>query len=129
MPAGPAAECRHGIALTLCESAPLQNWKSSDCPMMRYCTFSLALIFWIAAATAFADDEICASCGYQVSVSGSFSHHKDRTNTVIEAAGENAAAFREDVSGTNFTITISHLPAGRYTIIIEAAETVAFAPG
>ncbi|HWC59055.1 MAG TPA: glycoside hydrolase family 3 C-terminal domain-containing protein, partial [Verrucomicrobiae bacterium] len=31
-------------------------------------------------------------------------------------------------SGTNFTVTISHLPAGKYTVTINAAETVASGP-
>ncbi len=48
---------------------------------------------------------------------------------MIQGAGDNAAAFREDINGTNFTVIISHLPAGRYTIVISAAETVARAAG
>ena len=40
-----------------------------------------------------------------------------------------AAAYREDVNGTNFTVTIIHLPAGKYSITIGAAETVATGPG
>ena len=47
----------------------------------------------------------------------------------IEGTSINPAAFREDVNGTNFTVTITHLPAGRYTITIGAAETVASGPG
>src|ERR1017187_9679828 len=97
--------------------------------MTRYCTFLLALALWFAASLDSWADEVCASCGYQVTISGSFSHHKDRTNMVIEGAGENAAAYREDVNGTNFTVIISHLPAGRYMVTIGAAETVVGAPG
>ena len=47
----------------------------------------------------------------------------------IEGAAANPAVFREDVNGTNFTVTISPLPAGKYTITIGAAETVASAAG
>ncbi len=83
---------------------------------------------FIFSIAAWAEDEICASCGQQVSVTGSFSHHKDRPSVAIDGAGDNAAAFREDVSGTNFTVTISHLPAGKYTVTINAAETVASGP-
>ena len=86
------------------------------------------LITILFSTAAWAEDEICASCGQQVSVTGSFSHHKDRPSVVIDGAGDNAAAFREDVSGTNFTVTISHLPAGKYTVTINAAETVASGP-
>ena len=93
--------------------------------MTRICILLLALVQWLSPCGAFAADEVCASCSYQVTVSGSFTHHKDRPNVAIEGAGDNAAAFREDVSGTNFTVTVSHLPAGRYAVTISAAETVA----
>ena len=66
----------------------------------------------LSPAVASAADELCASCSYQVSASGSFNHHKDRPNAAIEGAGDDAAAFREDVSGTNVTVTSAHLPAG-----------------
>ena len=82
-----------------------------------------------SASVAFAEDEICASCGQQVSVSGSFTHHRDRPSVVIEGAPMDPAVFHEDVNGTNFTVTITHLPAGRYTISIGVAETVANGPG
>ena len=64
-----------------------------------------------------------------MSVSGSFTHHKDGPSVTIEGTSINPAAFREDVNGANFTVTITHLPAGRYTITIGAAETVASGPG
>ena len=77
----------------------------------------------------FAADEICISCGPQVSVSGSFTHHKDGPSVAIEGTFTDPSVFREDVNGTNFTITISQLPAGRYTITICAVETVSSRPG
>ena len=82
-----------------------------------------------SASVAFAEDEICASCGQQVSVSGSFTHHKDDASVVIEGAGSDAAVFREEVNGSNFTVTITHLPADKYTITISAVETVAGGAG
>ncbi len=78
---------------------------------------------------ASAADEICASCSQQVSVSGSFSHRKENQSVAIEQAGDNAAAYREDVNGSNFSVSIAHLPAGRYTVTIGAAETTARAAG
>ena len=84
---------------------------------------------WLFPSATFAADEICTSCGPQVNVSGSFTHHKDAPSVAIEGAPGNPAAFREDVNGTNFTITISGLPASKYTITISAAETVASAAG
>jgi beta-glucosidase len=84
----------------------------------------LAGLLLFASAT-FAADEICTSCGPQVSVSGSFTHHKDRPSVAIQGTTVDPAAFREDVNGTNFTVTITHLPAGKYTVAIGAADTVA----
>jgi len=78
---------------------------------------------------ALAADEVCTSCGPQVNVSGSFTHHKDAPSVTIEGAPGNAAAFREDVNGTNFTVTISGLPAGKYNVTISAAETTVSGAG
>lgn len=88
---------------------------------------SAALSFFSLAASA--ADEICASCGPQVSVNGAFVHHKDRSEVIIQGAPGNAAAFHEDVNGPNFSVIIAQLPAGKYTLMIGAAETVASGPG
>jgi beta-glucosidase len=85
---------------------------------------------WFSAPAAFAADEICASCGQEVRVNGEFAHRKDNASTTIEGAtADNAAAFREEINGNNFTVTIAHLPAGRYTISIGEVETSAGAAG
>ena len=81
----------------------------------------------LVAPVASASDESCAACGQQVGVSGDFTHRKDNASVTIEGAGDNAAAFREDINGKNFTVTISHLPAGKYTISIGEVETSASA--
>ncbi len=101
----------------------------------RSLSMALAVIFvvsltsiWLCAPAAFAADEICASCGQQVSVSGDFAHHKDSASVTIEGATD-AAAFREEINGTNFTVTITHLPAGKYTVSIGEVETSAGAAG
>jgi beta-glucosidase len=80
------------------------------------------LNFGLWLPTAFSADEICSSCGAQVSISGDFAHRKSNPSVVIEGAGADAAPFREDINGKNFTITISHLPAGKYTIAIGEVE-------
>jgi beta-glucosidase len=80
------------------------------------------------SSPALAADEVCTSCSQQVTVSGDFSHRKDAASVAIAGAAD-AAAFREDINGANFTVTIAHLPAGRYTLLIRAAETVAGGPG
>ncbi len=74
-------------------------------------------------------DETCASCGQQVSVSGDFAHRKEDASVTIEGATNNAAAFREEINGTNFTVSIAHLPAGKYNVIIGEVETLYAAPG
>ena len=83
----------------------------------------------LSTPAAFAADEVCASCAQQVSVTGSFGHRKENATLAIEPATNNTATYREDVNGTNFTVTISHLPAGKYTLAIGAVETVVSAPG
>src|SRR5436190_23897710 len=79
----------------------------------------------LSASVAFAADEACTTCGGKVAVSGDFSHRKEPPSPPV--AG-NPANF-EDVNGPRFTVTVSNLPAGRYTIEINAAETTATAAG
>ncbi len=78
----------------------------------------------LSAPAAFAADEICAACGQQVGVSGDFAHRKDNASVAIEGATNNAAAFREEINGTNFTVSVAHLPAGKYTLVIGEVETL-----
>src|ERR1039457_5901010 len=84
---------------------------------------SYAALIWVSVPPAFAADETCASCGQEVSVSGEFAHSKYDALLTIEGAGNNAAAFHEEIYGENFTVTIAHLPAGKYTISVGEAET------
>ncbi|HXS68511.1 MAG TPA: hypothetical protein VN761_06680, partial [Candidatus Polarisedimenticolia bacterium] len=49
-----------------------------------------------AAVSATTADEVCTSCGPQVSVTGSFIHHKVAPSVTIDGAPGNTAAFRED---------------------------------
>jgi beta-glucosidase len=95
-----------------------------------------AMLLLLSAATlrpgapaALAADETCASCGQEVSISGEFAHSKYDASMTIAGADTNAAAFREEIYGENFTVTIAHLPAGQYTISIGEAETWATTPG
>ncbi|HSY43699.1 MAG TPA: hypothetical protein VK811_07290, partial [Candidatus Acidoferrum sp.] len=76
-----------------------------------------------------ADEITCASCEMQGSLRGDYAHHKDSHKLRIEGAGNNSEAYREDVEGTNFTVSIAHLPAGKYTIDIGETETVYLSPG
>jgi beta-glucosidase len=90
--------------------------------------YLLAALLLSASAT-FAADEICSSCGQQVRVAGEFAHRKENGSLTIEGASNNAAAFREEIKGTNFTVSVAHLPAGRYTVVIGEVETVASGAG
>ncbi len=89
------------------------------------------IVFFVALlpTAAFAEDELCGTCGPEVRLSGTFTHHKDRPSVSIEGAGDNAAAYREDINGGSFTVTIATLPAGKYTLTIGAAETTAKSAG
>ena len=88
----------------------------------------LFLVFLFSSSSAFANQETCASCGFQVSISGDFTHRKDDPSVKIEGASDNAAAFQEEINGKNFTVSIEHLPAGIYTLHIGQDETLKNAP-
>ena len=83
---------------------------------------------WPLAPALRGAEESCASCGQQVSLSGDLAHRKDDASVQIQGATNNAAAFREEINGKNFTVVIAHLPAGKYTIVIGEVETLASAP-
>jgi beta-glucosidase len=78
---------------------------------------------WICRPVAFAAEEVCASCSQQ-RISGDFVHRKDDATVAIQGAANNAAAFREEINGKNFTISILNLPADKYTITIGEVETL-----
>ena len=100
---------------------------------MNKSILSLAVValmsLWLCAPAVFAVDEICASCGQQVSVSGEFAHRKDDASLTVDGVANNAVAFREEINGKNFTVSIAHLPAGKYTVVIGEVETLAGGPG
>ena len=70
------------------------------------------------------DEETCAACDHTVRVDGDFRHYKSATDVQVEGAGTNdQAAFREQIEGANFTVTVGNLGPGRYAINIGEAET------
>jgi len=84
---------------------------------------SAILLAAVFAVKTFAGDETCGVCDKTILVSGQFSHWRADDNLAIQgAARAGAAAFREEISGTNFTVAVLHLPAGRYTLQIGMAE-------
>jgi beta-glucosidase len=77
-----------------------------------------------------ADEETCAACDHMVLADGKFMHVQSPAGMQVQgAAPDEAAAFREEIAGPNFTITVSRLPVGKYTIIIGEAETFFNQPG
>jgi beta-glucosidase len=104
---------------------------SSVCSPLALAVLSLISIASprLCASFAFAAEENCDSCKQQVSVSGDFAHRKDNASVAIQGVNGNAAGFREEVNGSCFTVTISSLPAGKYTIIIGEVETLMSGPG
>ena len=79
-----------------------------------------AMVFACAAAAA---DETCASCDKKITLSGEFAHQNAPGAAVPEGAPPGReGAFRESVTGSNFTATISGLPEGKYSVIIGEIE-------
>ena len=71
----------------------------------------------------FGNDEVCVACDKKVLISGEFSHQRAWGVTTIEGATwRGGEAFREEIYGTNFTLSVSGLPAGKYGVVIGVAE-------
>ncbi|HEX4351030.1 MAG TPA: glycoside hydrolase family 3 N-terminal domain-containing protein, partial [Verrucomicrobiae bacterium] len=88
----------------------------------------LALIF--VGVDARADYEACGSCDRSVELSGGFTHFMARDGIVIKGApAGNESAFHEEVWGANFSVSVSHLPAGKYTVVIGEVEAYFTNPG
>jgi len=78
---------------------------------------------WLSDSVVFAVEETCGSCTYKVIVAGEFTHCKVDSSVAIQSTAGNAAdAFREDINGKNFSVSVANLPAGRYTVLIGAVE-------
>ena len=90
-------------------------------PTPKLIAFALALIAGSLASAA-AADEGCRSCSIPVEVSGQFQHYQAADGVQIQGALGDEQSFREEIFGSHFTVTIPHLPAGKYTVIIGEAE-------
>ena len=79
----------------------------------------------LSTAAAFADEETCVACDRKVLVSGQFNHGRGHESLAIQGAPKRGEeAFREEIYGTNFTVSVPNLPAGKYTVLIGLAEIV-----
>ena len=94
--------------------------------MQRMLLFALAAFAaGFSNTVALGDDEVCAACDRQVRVSGQFSHGGARDGLMITGAPRHSEeAYREEIYGPNFTLSVSNLPAGQYTVQIGLAEMV-----
>ena len=96
--------------------------------ILKNMTFTiLSLIIFVTFASA--EDEVCTSCGFRVSITGSFAHSKISTAGGIEGNVQNISDFYEEINGKEFSVTISNLPEGTYTIAIGLIESIMDGPG
>ena len=69
------------------------------------------------------DEETCAACDRQILVTGQFQHGRGHESLTIEGAPRrDDEAFREEIYGTNFSVSVPNLSAGKYTAVIGLAE-------
>jgi beta-glucosidase len=92
--------------------------------MNRIAITALAVfITSISIPAAYGDEETCAACDRKILVTGGFQHGRGHESLAIEGAPRRGEeAFREEIYGTNFSVTVPNLPAGKYTAIIGLAE-------
>lgn len=75
-------------------------------------------------SAAFAAEETCAVCDKKIIITGDFKHARGHESLMIQnAPRRQEEAYREEIYGNNFAVTVPNLPAGRYTVIIGLAET------
>jgi len=69
------------------------------------------------------DEESCTACDRHILVTGQFKHWRCQESLAIENAPRRSEeAFREEIFGTNFFVTVPHLPAGKYTVLLGFVE-------
>jgi hypothetical protein len=83
----------------------------------------------VASRNAAGDEESCAACDRLVQVSGEFFHSPAAHHLIQGAVANDAGAFGGEIAGSNFTVTVSELPAGKYAIVIGEVETLWTTPG
>ena len=86
------------------------------------------ILILVTLSTVITAEEVCTSCGYSVSVSGNFNHFKTNTADIIEGDIGDNSAFYEEIYGKEFSVSVSNLPEGTYTVIIGFVEPVKKGP-
>jgi beta-glucosidase len=81
------------------------------------------VIICLSIPAARGAEETCAACDRKILVTGQFQHGRGHESLAIEGAPRRAdEAFREEIYGTNFSVSVPNLPAGKYTAVIGLAE-------
>ena len=90
---------------------------------IRFASPSLlvAVALTVCSSPAFAFDEVCGSCGRKILVTGEYEHGTSDTFLIANAPG-NEAAFRDEIHGHDFTLSLSGLSDGKYTVEIGLVE-------
>jgi beta-glucosidase len=88
---------------------------------MTLCAGSVLAAFSYLASPVFAADEVCGACDKKVVVTGEYDHGTSDTFLIANAPG-NEAAFRDEIHGHSFALTVPDLMAGKYTVEIGLAE-------
>src|SRR5215471_9176106 len=84
----------------------------------------------VISPNALSADELCGECERKVLVTGRFEHHTINPGFIIEGAPRRREeAFREEIVGSNFAVSVPNLDAGKYTAIFGFAETDFGEPG
>lgn len=82
----------------------------------------LVYVLLLSVTSSIRADEIAGDPGSKVIVSGEFSHSKVRQVTIVGAKPGTAAAFQQEIFGHNFTLSVSNLEAGNFTVVIGLVE-------
>jgi beta-glucosidase len=92
--------------------------------MHRLILFTLMLCAGLASVSiARGEEETCAACDRKITVTGQFQHGRGHESLTIEnAPRRQEEAFREEIHGPSFAVTVPHLSAGRYALLIGVAE-------
>jgi Malectin domain len=89
--------------------------------ILRTLAAGLAAFALCLPASATVDEEVCGACDAKVVISGQFQHGTSDTFLIANAPG-NEAAYRDEVLGTNFVLSVPGLKAGKYTLEIGLVE-------
>jgi beta-glucosidase len=95
--------------------------------MYRIIPLILIALFF-TTLTARADEFSPPHCGKGFTVTGDIKHSKKAAGITVQGA-DDPEAFDEEIYGTEFTARVDGLPAGKYTLQIDLAETYCKGPG